>query len=472
MVTSICWLRSDLRCQDNTALWNASQLGTVAAVYFATPDQWRDHHLAPVRVDFILRSIVELRRDLNLLGIPLIYRQVDCFADIEEEMCRLADELGCRQVFWNREYAVNERQRDAQVTVALQKQGQEVRVFDDFYILPPGAITKKDGSEYRVYTPYSNAWKARIAHTEIELFPQPEKQKMVSLNQGEVPKQISGFENGIDSKCWPAGERNARGKLDHFVGDHLHLYHRERDYPARNITSKLSPYLAVGAISPRQCLHAALTFNKGELDSGSQGATTWIKELIWREFYGHLLAAKPALSKYQPFRPETESIEWRTSEDDFSAWCDGKTGVPLVDAAMRQLNLTGWMHNRLRMVTAMFLTKNLLIDWRKGEQYFMSHLIDGDLASNNGGWQWSASTGTDAAPYFRIFNPFSQAQRFDPKGEFIYNYVPELQNVPAKSLHNPTRLAKDRPSQYPQMIVDLASSRRRAISVFKVALKN
>jgi deoxyribodipyrimidine photo-lyase len=201
-----------------------------------------------------------------------------------------------------------------------------------------------------------------------------------------------------------------------------------------------------------------------------EGSSTWINELIWRDFYQHLALLFPQVCKFKPFKRETDNIPWRRDEKDFSAWCEGKTGVPIVDAGMRQLRQTGWMHNRLRMVCAMFLTKNLLIDWRLGEQFFMGQLIDGEFAANNGGWQWSASTGTDAAPYFRIFNPFSQAQRFDPDGVFIREFVPELKDLSPRDLHVPARLAKAKPDSYPDCLVDVGLSRKIAIETFRTVL--
>jgi deoxyribodipyrimidine photo-lyase len=221
-------------------------------------------------------------------------------------------------------------------------------------------------------------------------------------------------------------------------------------------------------LSPRQCLHAALAANQGEFDSGNPGVVTWINELLWREFYKHILVGYPRVSRHRAFRLETEAVPWRHAPQELAAWQEGRTGLPIIDAAMRQLLATGWMHNRLRMIVAMFLTKNLLIDWREGERFFMRHLIDGDLAANNGGWQWSASTGTDAAPYFRIFNPISQSQKFDPDGHFIRQWVPELAGLNKRDIHDPSSLGGlFAPSGYPRPIVDLSRSRERALAAFK-----
>jgi deoxyribodipyrimidine photo-lyase len=228
----------------------------------------------------------------------------------------------------------------------------------------------------------------------------------------------------------------------------------------------LSPYLAHGVLSPRQCLSAALDANEGRLSGGSPGIETWISELVWRDFYRHVIALFPHVSRGEAFRPEADRVEWRNDPAELEAWRRGMTGYPLVDAAMRQLLTTGWMHNRLRMLTAMFLTKHLLIDWRLGERHFMSHLVDADFAANNGGWQWSASTGTDAAPYFRIFNPITQAERFDPAGEFVRTQVPELAETRGSATLTPWLHGVAR---YPAPIVDHAFARARALEAFKRA---
>ncbi len=253
-----------------------------------------------------------------------------------------------------------------------------------------------------------------------------------------------------------------------FCAEAIDGYAEQRDFPALPGTSQLSAYLAAGVLSVRQCLHAALAANQGEFASGNAGVVTWINELLWRDFYSHILVGYSKVSRNRAFKPETEALPWRDAPEDLLAWQQGRTGFPIIDAAMRQLLATGWMHNRLRMVVAMFLTKNLLIDWREGERFFMQHLIDGDLAANNGGWQWSASTGTDAVPYFRIFNPISQSQRFDPQGDFIRYWLPELKHLSNKDIHQAKQLGGlfER-NDYPQPIVDLSSSRKRALNAFK-----
>lgn len=438
------------------------------AIYYATPSQWLDHDMSDCKASLLMRTLQQLRTGLEKIGVPLVYRSVDCFNDIPEDLVVAAQSLDCKQVFWNREYPVDEVKRDQAVRKSLSEAGVTASEFDDNYILAPGSVKRKDGSSYQVFTPFSKVWKEQVAAGPVDILPGPDKQSFPKgVESQSIPDIPQGFSQSKIDELWPAGEQFAQQQLRQFVEEVIDDYADLRDVPSRAATSKLSPYLATGAISARQCLDAALRINQGELFSGSKGVLTWINELVWRDFYGHVLAANPRVSMHRAFRPSTEKIPWRDSREELSAWCQGKTGVPLVDAAMRQLARTGWMHNRLRMVVAMYLSKNLLLDWRLGERHFMRSLIDGDLSQNNGGWQWSASTGTDSVPYFRIFNPFSQAQRFDPDGAFIHEWVPELRELSAKDLHDPVKLAKSKPSSYPGQLVNLSYSRARALSAFK-----
>jgi deoxyribodipyrimidine photo-lyase len=284
-----------------------------------------------------------------------------------------------------------------------------------------------------------------------------------------VPTSVAGFDAGraLDD-LWTAGERAAKLRLNAFVTKQIRAYKDRRDLPAEAATSRLSPYLTAGVISPRQCLLAAAEANGGRLDGGRAGPSCWVSELIWREFYRHVLVGFPRVSMNRAFKEKTERVPWRYDGDQFADWCAGRTGVPIVDAGMRELAQTGWMHNRLRMIVAMFLTKDLLIDWRWGERHFMRQLIDGDLASNNGGWQWSASTGTDAAPYFRIFNPYRQGQRYDPAGNYIRQFVPELADVPSDWLHDPNKFPAEERQRlgYPEPMIDHAAARQQALAAF------
>jgi len=469
----LIWFRSDLRTTDNPALHQAcldADRGA-AAVFIVTPGQWEEHDWAPAKVSLILRTLEVLGEELDELNIPLVLREVDRFDGVPELLLGIARELECDALFFNREYEVNESRRDAAVVRRFNEQGLAARSFTDQVLVEPGELRTGSGSWYRVFTPFRKALYQRL---EREGVPQPlgtPRRLPDRLSPPDrVPETVAGFASIADrSGLWPAGETAARRRLETFVEQQLAEYHDLRDRPAVQGTSRLSPYLATGAISVRQCLTAAMGESVNLLHRGDQGPATWISELVWREFYRHVMVGFPRVSMNRAFRRETEQIHWRDDEAGFEAWCEGRTGFPIVDAAMRQLRDTGWMHNRLRMIAAMFLTKDLFVDWRRGERHFMRHLVDGDLASNNGGWQWSASTGTDAAPYFRIFNPASQSRKFDPRGEFIRRWLPELGSVEGPAIHDPSLLSANerRALDYPAPTVDHRAARLRAIDAFK-----
>lgn len=467
---SLVWFRRDLRINDNQALFHSvkSANNGVVALALIAPDQWREHDDAPCKVQFWLENLEELSKSLAKLNIPLIIKKANTFSDAPKAVVSVAQKYECGALFFNQEYEVNERSRDQQVVKTCEAAGIITHQFHDRVVVPPKEIETKTGNFYSVFTPYRKVWDTRRKEFSEES-PKPAKQKPLNIESSEVPKSISGFDfSETPNDLWKPGEAEAHRRLKKFA-KLISDYGEARDLPAIEGTSQLSPYLAAGVVSPRQCVNAAIAACQGRLDS-NPGAATWVSELTWRDFYAHVLIGFPRVSKHQPFKEKTNAVPWRDSEADLTAWKTGQTGYPIVDAGMRQLNQTGWMHNRLRMVTAMFLTKHLLIDWRLGEKYFMEKLIDGDLAANNGGWQWSASTGTDAVPYFRIFNPFSQSKRFDKDGKFIKRLCPELNEVPAGSLHDATKLEKAIANlglAYPKFIVDHKSARERALKAFK-----
>jgi deoxyribodipyrimidine photo-lyase len=469
----LVWLRNDLRVSDNPALFNASKNGDgVVATYLLCEQDLQEHMVAPARVDFIRRSLMALSIALGELNIPLLVLRVQHRKEVGGVLQQLIRQYGVQELFINAEYPLNEFERDKDIAQQLRQQGVSVTRFHDRVIIPPGMIRNGSGEPYKVFTAFKNNWLRQARALPLQPLTRPRNQPE-SLIASSTEKEINQLFEGLLlrdlSRYWPAGESEANRRLKHFIKKHIDDYQQSRDFPALEGTSTLSPYLAIGAVSPRQCVAAALAQNHGEWDSGSEGVTTWISELIWRDFYQHVAVDFPQVCKFKAMQAHTEAFPWRYDKALFESWCAGKTGIPIVDAAMRQLNETGWMHNRLRMVVAMFLSKNLQLDWRMGERYFMEQLIDGDFAANNGGWQWSASTGTDAAPYFRIFNPVSQSQRFDPDGTFIRQYVPELRNLSAKNIHLPTA-ADCRKTGYPDPIVDLALSRKDTIALF-AALK-
>ena len=473
---SLVWFRNDLRVHDNTALHRAvSSSRNVAAIFIACPQTWRDHDEGDKLVAFRLACLRELQQNLSERNIPLYFLQLNDFGEVPKALQKIAKKLEIDALFANAEYPFNERRRDDSVRVALKEINVPAEYSTDRTLVPPGAVKTGGGEPYKVFTPFKRAFISQCGAIGFAPLPAPRKRAAADWPQWlevdgpenlrqTIPDNLPGYtpvamENG-KLLGWRPGEKAAIQRLRDF-GEVIDGYEDERDFPAIDATSRLSPYLNCGAISVRQCAHMALDFNDGRWAGGSDGISCWLSELLWREFYTHLIVAFPRLCKYKPFKPETEGVQWSGNESGFQCWCDGETGVPIVDAAMRQLRQTGWMHNRLRMIVASFLTKNLLVDWRWGERYFMQQLIDGDFASNNGGWQWAASTGTDAAPYFRVFNPYSQSQKFDPRGEFIRRFVPELAELSDKEIHCPPEL-----SAYPPPICDVKETRKRAIEAF------
>ncbi|EJM4613434.1 deoxyribodipyrimidine photo-lyase [Salmonella enterica] len=471
MPTHLVWFRRDLRLQDNLALAAACRDASarVLALYISTPAQWQAHDMAPRQAAFISAQLNALQTALAEKGIPLLFHEVADFnASIEtvKNVCRQHD---VSHLFYNYQYEFNERQRDAAVEKTLPSVICEG--FDDSVILAPGAVMTGNHEMYKVFTPFKNAWLKRLKEDIPPCVPAPKIRVSGALSTPLTPVSLNYPQQAFDAALFPVEENAVIAQLRQFCAQGADEYESRRDFPAVDGTSRLSASLATGGLSPRQCLHRLLAEQPQALDGGP--GSVWLNELIWREFYRHLLTWYPALCKHQPFIRWTKRVAWQENSHYFQAWQKGETGYPIVDAAMRQLNATGWMHNRLRMITASFLVKDLLIDWRLGERYFMSQLIDGDLAANNGGWQWAASTGTDAAPYFRIFNPTTQGERFDRDGEFIRQWLPALRDIPGKAIHEPWRWAEKAGVvlDYPRPIVEHKQARIATLSAYEAARK-
>lgn len=466
-MTQLVWFRNDLRVADNAALTAAcKQGGPVRACFIIAPDQWKEHDWSPARVRLVLDHANALSRNLAELGIPMTFIQAQTFSDSVTKLAELCERESIHHLHFNEEYGVNERRRDKSVKSALDRPGIKVNKYRDQTVAPVGNILTQQEEPYSVFTPFSRSWRRWIDDNQPTVFPAP-----AAVGEPVKPATFDQFPSQFPEPP-PAlvdtGEDAAHNQLEQFLDERAGDYRENRDFPSVDGTSIISPYLANGVLSGRQCLIAAQQ-HQGT-GSNQEGLATWTNEIAWRDFYINILYHYPRVSMHRAFKPETDTLIWNKPDQQFEAWKNGQTGIPIVDAAMRQLNQTGWMHNRLRMITAMFLTKNLFIDWRLGEAYFMSKLADGFLASNNGGWQWSASTGTDAAPYFRVFNPVTQSERFDPNGEFIRRYVPELANLDHKQIHQPGKKGVI-PKGYPRPIVDLKESRKAAIEKFQALKK-
>jgi deoxyribodipyrimidine photo-lyase len=458
---ALVWFRRDLRDFDHAALAQAlrGHVRVFCAFVFDTDI------LAPLlvrgrtadrRVEFVLRAVQELDVALKAKGGGLIVRH----GRAVEEIPRLAVELDAAAVYANRDYEPFARERDATVAARLAEDGRAFHDCKDQVIFERDEVLTQAGTPFSVFTPYARAWQQRLTPDDLV-----EHGCIAKTGQFAVPPAPT-FPSLTDLGFVPTDQRLPTGMsggavlFDDFL-TRIDRYHETRDFPATRGTSRLSPHLRFGTVSIRQLVAAA---HAESLQAQGRGAAVWLNELIWREFYQMILWHRPDVVDHA-FKPAYDALVWDVASEWFAAWRAGRTGYPLVDAALRQLLQTGWMHNRLRMVTASFLVKDLGVDWRLGEQHFADLLLDYELASNNGGWQWAASTGCDAQPYFRIFNPVTQSEKFDPQGKFIRRYVPELLDVPDRFIHMPWKMTPP-PAGYPAPLVDHAVARERTLARF------
>ncbi|KAI3629380.1 hypothetical protein MIR68_012585 [Amoeboaphelidium protococcarum] len=485
MKNVLVWFRNDLRIADNPALYHAvskakKDSANVFACVIMSPEEDKQHDRSPHQVDFMLRNLKILSQSLyTSFNIPLLVRIAETKSGVFDHLQSLVSKLDIGHLFFNNQYEIDEHRRDAKAENMLSSAGVQVSRFDDQIVVPPGVLrSKSNDTMFSVYSPFRKAWQQYVYDNQhlLDVFTVDKFKNQTDIKPDGVPDSLPGF--ALDKelrstllKEFPAGESEAQKRLKKFGDERIEVYKKRRDFPGEPSTSRLSPYLAIGVLSNKQCIVEAMSRNGDSFDSGNDGVVHWIQELVWREFFRHVLVAFPRVSMNRPFRLETERVEWLYDEKTFEKWCQGKTGYPIVDAAMRQLNQTGWLHNRCRMIVASFLVKDLLHNWMLGEKYFSQNLIDCDLASNNGGWQWSASTGCDGQPFFRVFNPLLQAQRFDPDGDYIRKWIPELRCISDNNaIHDPQKhlgMKKIQEIGYYPKIVDHSMARDRAIQAFE-----
>lgn len=476
-MSAIVWFRQDLRVHDNDALTQACvNHKHVVAVVCCTPEQWKRHDWSAIKLDLYERQLNYLQSALAENGIVLKVLCSDIYADLPNKLLTFAQDESITALYANRDYALDEVRRDRAVHAWLENNNISCHWFDSNLLVPPGSVKPETSAYYQKFTPFFKSWQAVLRERGI---PGPSsftaKGETFSTTSLKIPRDKIAPQDGLEQSAegWAGSEDVIRQRLRRFITEQVEDYKKYRDTPGISGTSKLSPFLELGVVSPRFVAHL-LQAASPEFPYGlEEGAHTWLSELAWREFYQHLAYQVPRLSMGKAFKEYTEQFPWRHSKEDFRRWREGRTGFPIVDAGMRQLNQTGWMHNRVRMIVANFLVKDLHIDWRWGERYFMQHLIDGSYPANNGGWQWSASTGTDAVPYFRVFNPTRQSEQVDPEGIYIRKWVKELKDVPTKHIHAPQQYLRvkgepaDKYCIYPQPMVNHKDARDRFIETFK-----
>jgi deoxyribodipyrimidine photo-lyase len=453
----IHWFRRDFRITDNTALSAAIQSGAkVVCVYVVS--SWTTHHrwTGPMRQEFLCGCLASLDGNLRAIGGSLIIRD----GEPVDALLKLAAETKASAIFFNRDpdpHGIKVEQR-----LAARAGNLEIRGFKDACIHERDEVLTGSGTPFRVFTPFSKAWSKL---EKPDPLPRPKQLRGLRVPSLDLPT-LPHWNLTSEGKIIEPGEKAARERLKTFLRSGLSAYGAKRNIPAGTTTSRLSQDLRFGLLSIREvhqrCVEAAASLPP----SGRSSAQTYINELIWREFYMAILWHYPEVLEWE-FNTKHRGMVWPGNPSNFSRWTTGETGFPIVDAAMRQLNQTGFMHNRTRMITAMFLTKDLHLNWRMGESYFMQKLVDGEIASNNGGWQWSAGTGADAAPYFRIQNPWTQSSRFDPDGAYIKTWIPELRDVPPEKLHvSPTPGQRLVPA-YPPPMLDHSVAREITLDLFK-----
>jgi deoxyribodipyrimidine photo-lyase len=460
MRRAIHWFRRDLRIADNTALYHACHdADELIPVYILST--WKKHHpwTGSNRQEFLCGCLESLSKNLEVLGGRLILRAGHPVKELE----KLVHESQAEAIFYNRGTDHYSLEIQRQLDKVFEKLQIRIFSYKDTTILEPDEVLTKEGNPFRIFTPFAKAWHQQ---EKPAVLPRIRKLRTPSTISSLPLPALDYWGLTSEAKIVEPGEKAARQRLSSFLNGPVSVYRNRRNFPAENSTSRLSQDLRFGTLSPRQVFFGCLEASKEVSATARQSINSYVNELVWREFYMQILAHFPTVL-VRDFSDRFPGLRWDENDSAFQRWREGNTGFPIVDAGMRELNATGFMHNRVRMIVAMFLTKDLHIHWKKGEQYFLGKLVDGDIAANNGGWQWSAGTGADAAPYFRIQNPWNQTKSYDPVGTYVKAWVPELRDVDPMRFTQPPvdRFAKD----YPMPLVDHAKEREETLERFKRA---
>ena len=455
MKKTIIWLKNDLRLSDNGALNHAYKNGSEILFLYILDES---ESIGSASKWFLYKALKSLKKDIKQkYNADLLIRSGNAKSILEE----IAKKYDVDSIVWNMVYEPDAIKRDAKIKEYFQQMNLEVKTFNSSLLFEPSQIQNLSGSYFKVFTPFWKKCLNQISHIESP-HKIPKSLNPVKINEGEkldlkdldlLPKKPNWAKNW--NNLYKVSEEEAHNLAEEFMNNRMLNYKEGRNFPATNNTSFLSPYLHFGLISPKQIYFKSMIF------SGNAGLNHFLSEIGWREFSYHLLFHFPELPN-KNFKSKFDNFSWENNKEDLEKWQKGITGFPLIDAGMRQLWKTGWMHNRVRMVVASFLNKNLLIDWRIGQEWFWDCLVDANLAANSASWQWVAGSGADAAPYFRIFNPITQSQKFDPNGEYIRKWVPEITHLSDKEIHCPVHRDK-----YPEAMIDLKFSRNRALAMYK-----
>lgn len=453
----LVWIRNDIRLDDNPAIYYAAKQGNIELLYCDCSAQDQIHNESSARRAVKQHAINAIFADAGQLGINCHLLKTPYYTDVSEAILKLCQTRSIKDVWINREELLNERYRDNEVQQTLASKDICLHLLENDQLISDTLLTKTQ-QPFRVFTAYYRTWLQTLHNQQpVTPYPCPSQQGPATATPSfkvETTKAISH---------WLLDEAAVQTRLHTFCDQQLSHYNGSRDQITISGTSLLSPYLANGQLGPRRIVSTIQLYAASQQREWSEDA--WLRQLAWRDFYKQLPLHFPDICRGKPFKPNSE-ISWRQSLTLFTAWSEGKTGYPLIDAAMRQLQRTHWMHNRLRMLTASFLCKLLRLDWRLGEKFFLKNLVDGEFAANNASWQWSAATGCDAAPYFRIFNPERQSAKFDSDGTFIRHFVPELASVTGKQIHNPSTELRQQ-CGYPDPIIDYVSSRAETLKLYQ-----